>query len=220
MDRKEFLKKFMKAGASVCCCGAVMALNSKAQQFTSPSDSNINPTGWIPDLEKRMVQGSVTPDWNKMEKTIEWIKHLMQNMDNLMEPEARIKLMQACGRSCYIRAFGVASEEKPSAETVKGFFQYLEKGGHELKREGNSSYFIFNWGRDHQNPWGLMIRDGYCMCPIVESIPGLSPTYCNCSAGYVKELFERYIGKTLKVEIVETLQTGGKDCIFKVIIPD
>ena len=97
---------------------------------------------------------------------------------------------------------------------------WIEKG-YGLTREGNIRWFHFSWGRDHQNPWGLIIRDGFCMCPIVEKIvPGLSPTYCNCSAGYVGEMFRRGLGQPVKVSIVETLQMGGKDCIFRVEIPD
>lgn len=64
-----------------------------------------------------------------------------------------------------------------------------------------------------------MLQDGYCMCPIVESgPPGLSPTFCYCSTGYVKEAFERHIGKPVKVELLDSLKMEGKDCIFKLAI--
>lgn len=204
MDRKEFLKKFVQAGASMCCCGAMMAQGLKADQ------------GWIKEMEKRMIHGSETPGWNKAEKSVNWIKDMMDILDAQLDPEARMKVMHACGRSCYNRAFGVASEEKPGPDVVEQFLKRIESK-YEIHREGNRVWFNYSWGTDHQNPFGLIIRDGFCMCPIVESIvPDISPTYCNCSAGYVAEMFKRSLGRPVKVEIIETLQTGGKDCVFRV----
>ena len=79
--------------------------------------------------------------------------------------------------------------------------------------------FIFNWGRDHQNPQGLIMRDGYCMCNIMEDgPPNLSPTFCCCSTGYVRETFQRKINRRVGVELINSLKMGGDDCLFKIII--
>ena len=76
-------------------------------------------------------------------------------------------------------------------------------------------------GQDPQNPAGLIMLDGYCMCPLVESgPPGLSPTFCYCSTGYVKEIFERTTGKPVTVDLIESLKMGGKDCVFGITIHD
>jgi predicted hydrocarbon binding protein len=57
------------------------------------------------------------------------------------------------------------------------------------------------------------------MCPVVESGPTeLSRTYCQCSAGYVKEVFERMTGLPCRVEVLESLRTGGTRCRFKIDI--
>ena len=162
MNRKQFIKKIFQAG--MCGCGAAMGFGQSADQ------------DWIKDLEKRMIKGAETPSWAKVEKAEHWFKALMENMDALLDKETKIGLMQACGRACYIRAFGVAPEEKPSAEESERFLQSLKSRGYEVIQENGSTAVIYNWGRDHQNPWGLIMRDGYCMCPLVETgPPGLSP---------------------------------------------
>jgi len=47
----------------------------------------------------------------------------------------------------------------------------------------------------------------------------MSKSYCDCSAGYVKEAFERATGKTvLKVKVLESILQGGKDCRFKMVV--
>jgi predicted hydrocarbon binding protein len=67
------------------------------------------------------------------------------------------------------------------------------------------------------NPQGLKVADGYCLCPILEDAPkDIPPIYCQCSAGYVREIFERGVGKPARVEITETVLRGGKSCRFTV----
>jgi len=216
MDRKNFLKTLITAG--LCCCGAAstlsaQALNGKRLSGSSEDES----TRWIEDLEERMVKGSETPAWHKAGKGEKWIVDLMDNMDGILDDETKSKLMQACGRSCYIGAFGVASKEKATLEEAENFLKRLEGGGYKVTRENKKTTVIFNWGRDHQNPWGLIMSDGYCMCPLVEKESTmLSPTFCKCSTGYVKEMFERSTGRTASVELLDSLKMGGKDCIFKI----
>jgi hypothetical protein len=70
------------------------------------------------------------------------------------------------------------------------------------------------------NPKGLKISDGYCLCPMIEDKPDiLSPTYCQCSVGYVKYMFQRLITyKPVQVDLLESLRSGGKACRFKVTL--
>jgi len=219
MDRKQFLKKTLQAGLCGCAAAsALLAKNLKAtRRIEAEADHSQPEQEWIPELEKKMIRGAESPDWNKVEKTGRWIKDLMDHMDTFVDAQTRITLMQACGRSCYINAFGIASAEKPLPAAAEQFMKYLSNGGYEVRQEGRKTVVIYNWGRKHQNPWGLIIQDGYCMCPIVESSPQrLSPTYCLCSTGYIKEIFERNLGKPVTVELLESLKTGGKDCRFRI----
>lgn len=219
MDRKEFLKKMLTTGASACCGAVAMAHCIQAQVANPGRTPDFANQDWIESMKGRMLEASRTPEADRFKKASSWIKDLMTNMDNILDNETKIKLMHECGRSCHIEAFGVASDEKPSEQAAAGFMAYLKNAGYEIIEGGEVTVVNYGWGRDHQNPWGLMIKDGYCLCPIVESIPkGLSPTFCNCSAGYVREMFQRYLGKPVDVELVETLQMGGKDCRFKITI--
>lgn len=216
MDRKDFLKTLITAG--LCCCGTASTLSAQSLNGKKLSgNSGDESARWIEDLEERMVKGSETPAWSKAEKGENWIKDLMDNMDDILDEEEKSQLMQACGRSCYNRAFGVASRGKATPAEADVFLKRLEGGGYKVTRGNNKTTVIFNWGRDHQNPWGLIMSDGYCMCPLVEKDSvKLSPTFCKCSTGYVKEMFERSTGRTANVELLDSLKMGGKDCIFKI----
>ena len=221
MDRKYFLKRFAQTGIGLCWCSALIgqAMDTSSRvPFLDKSEPG--ETDWITGLEKRIKDGSLSPDWRRIEFAESWVKRLMENMDQILNEEERKTLMQACGRSCFINAFGVASEVPPPPDTLDKFIQFYQQYGEpEIRREGNIVFY--QYGRAEQNTYGLRILDGYCMCPLVESGPErLSPTYCHCSTGYIKELFGRLSGKSVKVELLESIRTGGSICRFKIILPE
>lgn len=222
MRRKQFIKKMFQAG--LCGCGAIMGIGQSLRSAGGHSKSLEQTPAeqeWIKTLEQRMIKGSATPDWRRVEKSESWIKDLMDNVDTMLDEETRIKLMQECGRACFTRAFGVAPEEKPTIEEARRYLEALKAQGAKVRQEGDKTVILYSWGRDHQNPWGLILGDGYCMCPVVETGPEeLSPTYCYCSTGYVKESFSRALGKPVKVELLDSLKKGGKNCIFRIEVPN
>jgi len=218
MDRKEFLGYSLKAG--MCCCGALAGLHygRVAEGFGSGrSDEPAELTGWIEDLEQRMINGSATPEWLRAKKARRWITDMVAHIDDTLDDSTKSHILQGCGRSCFNRAFGVAPAGKVTPEEAEGFLQQLRQGGNEVIEGNGSTVINFHWGRGHQNPQGLILSDGYCMCMIMESdAPGLSPTFCQCSVGYVTEAMERGLGKRVKVELLESLKMGGTDCRFRI----
>lgn len=216
MDRKDFIKKTTKA--TLFCCGAASTLLGATNSITNLDDKKKSQT-WIDKMEKQMVAGSESPVWMKQEKSLAWIQNIVDNIDQCFDSDTKKKLMGMCGKACYNRAFGVAPDRKPSEEAYKKYIESLKQDNNDYTEDEKSITIIFNWGKDHQNPWGLIMSDGYCMCPIVEpNEVKISGTFCQCSAGYVKEIFERSTGKAVTVEVISSLKTGGDDCIFKVVI--
>jgi predicted hydrocarbon binding protein len=220
MNRKEFLHKSFQA--CLCYCGAVFGLGAGFQNNqgeTSAGDNSTEQKKISSDLGQRMRCGSESPDWLKADKSTAWVKSMIDNIDALLDEDTKIKLLNACGRSCYNRAMGVADENKPSKEEAEKYLSFLENNGVKIERHEKTTVIYYGWD-GKQNPWGLSIKEGYCLCPIVESgISDISPSYCYCSAGYVKEIIERYTGRqVLKVDVLESIRRGGKDCKFKVEI--
>ena len=211
MDRKQFLKRSLLAGLG--CCSAALGFGRNLE----------NPEGQAAalteDLTRRIREGAKSPDWRKMEEAGWKFKAMMDHMDEMLDQDTKIKILNACGRSCYINAFGVADERKPTPEQAEAYLKNLEKSGIEVRREKDTITVFYRWGAK-QNPYGLSMQEGYCMCPIVESgAVGMSKTYCNCSAGYVKEALQRTTGKTvLQAEVLESILQGGKDCRFKIVL--
>jgi predicted hydrocarbon binding protein len=54
---------------------------------------------------------------------------------------------------------------------------------------------------------------------MVESKPeGMSATYCHCSVGYVQKMNELKFGRSVDVELIDSVLMGGKRCKFKITV--
>jgi hypothetical protein len=218
MDRKEFLKYSLKAG--MCGCAALAGLHRSgavAEGGSAQPDEPADLTGWIKEFGQRMVNGSGTPEWLRARKARRWITDMVDHIDDTLDDSTKAQILQGCGRACFGRAFGVAPAGGVTSEQAASFLEQLRQSGNEVIEADEKTVINFHWGRDHQNPQGLILSDGYCMCMIMESdAPGLSATFCQCSVGYVTEAMERGLGKKVKVELLESLKMGGTDCRFRV----
>jgi hypothetical protein len=196
MDRKQFLGTTLSAGAG-CCVAALLARAGMAHADEAagpPCDGKID-----------FVRG--------------WVQDFMAQMDAQLDQATRDRLMEANGRACFTGAlasgfYGSSADKKPAAPPpdLEAWFAGFQKavGPERLYREGDVIHFKYS-----QNPRGLRVADGYCLCPILEDGPRqLSPTYCHCSVGYVSASFEHYSGRKVKVELVDSLRRGGKECHF------
>jgi len=60
-----------------------------------------------------------------------------------------------------------------------------------------------------------------CYCSLVQDLPAdetISPTYCNCSKGYVTTYWEKVTGRPVEVELMESAVSGSDRCWFRIRI--
>ncbi len=195
MNRKEFLRR---SGMGVCCGAAAVPLWNIASGQESAEELPLSP------CDEKVSQGQAV------------IRRLMDQMDANLDVETRRKIMENCGLACYEGANGRRSSQKPGEEQVKAFLEGMRKyvGEDQVTRDGDEIVVYFKYTA---NPRGLKVSDGYCLCPILEDAPrDISASYCQCSVGYVRELFERNVGRPVGVELTDSVLRGGKTCSFTV----
>ena len=64
----------------------------------------------------------------------------------------------------------------------------------------------------------LYLQFPFCPCPMlggVEKLP--SKTWCECTTGYSKVLFERVFGGTFEVELLKSIKAGDNICLMKIL---
>ena len=95
-----------------------------------------------------------------------------------------------------------------------------------LENEGNpKGYFkavnehwgdVFNYNQEKQV---VRINNQMKKCPCPNVQPGLTPkSYCDCSKGWQKYMFETVFKKPVKVTLENTILRGGSSCKFLIEI--
>jgi len=195
MNRRHFIS----ASLGVCGCCALASGSVASESKPEPKSS-----------------APVTPDAEKVQFTKLWVSRMMDNLDKHVDEPTRKRLMEACGKTCFVGAHGEAKPTEASPVKEQAFLDRHQArfGKDSVRREGNETLLDFWYS---QNPRGLKVSDGYCLCPVVEDGPEkLSPTYCHCSVGYVREMFSRELGKPVSVELIRSLRRGDRECRFLV----
>jgi predicted hydrocarbon binding protein len=134
--------------------------------------------------------------------------HLMMDvLDRNLDEQSRRSVMEACGRRC----IGSSTLEKvrhirKAAQDVDDLLLRLNKariGGGDLKREGDI----------------ILVTYSRCYCGSVSRTrERFSPTYCYCSCGYCRQLFETALGRPVEVELLGSVIQGDDSCRFCVRI--
>ena len=200
IKRKEFLATLGRAGACACAAAAGMTAALAGQSAaTKPGDKTVERAA------KRMEFGDG------------WVRRFFEVIDRTLDEPTRRRLMMANGKSCYA-AYAGPPKQQPGPDALEKFKAWVAEKGKErgYAIEGNviTSEFLGSAETGQASP------ENICLCPMVEAQkPGqISPTYCLCSVGYVKELHERILGRPVEVELVDSVLRGGKRCKFRMTV--
>lgn len=81
---------------------------------------------------------------------------------------------------------------------------------------------------DRAREAGLYCEDGtlylqfpFCPCPILAEVDKLeTSTWCQCTTGYSKVLFEKAFGCAVEVDLLKSIKMGDAVCLMKIIPQD
>ncbi len=191
MDRKYFLKSCGVFGIGSCFL-----------------------PGMIDALAASTPEGPpVTSCEEKQEFAQKWVKRFFDTFDESLDQPKRKEIMERCGKACFQ---GSIQGRTITPADIDIFIGEINKYAGEVAAERDGNVVDFHYVG---NPRGLKVTDGYCLCPLVESGPaGLSGTFCDCSVGYVKEMFKTYTGRSVTVDLLESLKRGDKGCRFRITL--
>lgn len=137
--------------------------------------------------------------------TAKWIASLIDALDKNVDEKTRVRILEQCGRQCQSQSFiEKARDLYQKSGSVDEFLKKLGQSFKYLHKEGDKIYFIYP----------------KCFCAQVNKIPQgkLSGTYCNCSRGWIKALFEGALGKPIEAIMEESIVNGDKQCKFRIIL--
>ena len=129
----------------------------------------------------------------------------MEGLDRNLDEGTIAKILEQCGRQCQTQSFiKKARDLYQKSKSTDEFLDRLAEVNKHLHREGDKVYLIYP----------------KCYCSQVNKIPKgrLSGTYCNCSRGWAKALFEGAIGKPVEVIMEKSIINGDDQCKFRIIL--
>lgn len=138
-------------------------------------------------------------------RTQKWISTLVGSLDDHVDERTRALILEQCGRQCQSESFvKKAKQIYEKSANVNDFVDRLSKLYKHLRKEGDRVYIVYP----------------RCYCNQVNKIPKgkLSKTYCNCSRGWAKALFEGATGKPVEVTMEKSIINGDNECKFRIAL--
>jgi predicted hydrocarbon binding protein len=136
-------------------------------------------------------------------QTARWIEGLMGDLAVEIGADEAKAVMEACGQQCIGQS--VLDKARLLKQEASDLDEFLEKlnhahiGGGKLQREGSVIYASYE----------------RCYCGSVSKTrQPISSTYCQCSCGWYKKLFEATLEKPVKVELLDSIIHGADTCQF------
>ncbi len=138
-------------------------------------------------------------------RTGKWIATLMEGLNKNVDERTIAKILEQCGRQCQTQSsIKKARNIYEKSKSTDEFLDRLAKVNKHIHREKDKIYLIYP----------------KCYCSQFNKLPKgkLSGTYCNCSRGWAKALFEEATGKPVEVIMEKSIINGDDQCKFQIIL--
>ena len=133
------------------------------------------------------------------------IQAMMELLDGKVTADTRKELMQTCGRRCICTSIlNKVIRLQNRAADLDDLLNLLNEahiGGGHLRRKGDIIHAEYH----------------RCYCGSVSKTKArFSPTYCQCSCGWYRQLFETILRRPVTVELLGSIIQGDSHCRFEI----
>lgn len=134
----------------------------------------------------------------------QWLLDLLKEAEGKIGEERLTQILEERGRACLPEA--MLNKAKKAAKDSKNdaeFLDNLQKVYPMLKRDGDEVYVVYP----------------ECYCPGMKELVKEAPDYyCSCSVGWVKEMFEQALGRSVEVQLESSVLRGDSECRLRVML--
>jgi len=164
-----------------------------------------------------------------------WVKGAMERLDDAVsDPETRCRIVSGCAHRFPKVLIDEMRQTYQEAGSIDELLASMRRdrpkdglpGPNYPKRVGNTIYEA----KLPRDPKGyknaktdLERRISYCFCPTLKVAmragETISPTFCNCGAGWFLQKWEGILGKPVEVELIRSVLKGDDLCEVAVHLP-
>jgi len=165
--------------------------------------------------EKVMAGSEKAATYTDRKKIALWVKDAIDRLDAATTPEKCSQIMTACGHNCIThnarmaQAIRARRQKYPTEEAFLKAEAKKPVKGTRIELQGKT---LIQYYTPH-----TYSTPRRCFCSLMLGLPegiNASPTYCQCSRGFVEKYWEGALGRTVRVEVKETAITGADKCQF------
>jgi len=132
-----------------------------------------------------------------------WVKNTMFRLEKEFDPDTLKKIRMNC--QC---GYGMDERYELLKNLVESSHSLEEFCSHEKARAAGMSY----------SDEAIMLHFPYCPCPMLAEVDRLvTDTWCQCTTGYSKVLFEKAFGCEVDVELLKSIKMGDEICLMKIV---
>jgi len=144
-----------------------------------------------------------------MEHFHHWVKCLLEGLETQVDHDLLAEILSKCGRRCipvnFIEEMMKVWSEAPNLDAL-------------IERINDSWSIAGADAHVRAENSEVMVEYGECYCPLVkDSVQEMPSIWCECSKGWLKQLFESVSGENVGVELLESVQRGDNKCRFKIV---
>jgi len=131
-------------------------------------------------------------------------KKVIKHLESISSPKEALTLLVSRGRDCISKSMlKKANDARKNAQNDREIIENLKRSIRFLKEIEGKLYMVYP----------------RCYCHHLKNFSGDIPKYyCYCSEGWVKQLFETALGRSVNVGIEKSVRWGDEKCQIKIDI--
>ncbi len=145
-------------------------------------------------------------EMSSSEDNATWVKSTMSRLENHFDESIvkQIRMNCQCG-------YGMDEKLALVKELLESSSNLEEFASQDKAKEAGLSY----------TKGELYLQFDFCPCPMLAEVEKLdTDTWCQCTTGYSKFLFEKAFGCEVQVELLKSIKMGDDICLMKIIPSD
>lgn len=154
------------------------------------------------NIANEVVYGN--DNMSKAENNPDWVKSSMIRLESNFETETikKIRMNCQCGYGMDEKV-ALVMELKSDASNIEEFTN--------AEKAKEAGFFC----KDGE----LFLQFDFCPCPMLAEVDKLETnTWCQCTTGYSKVLFEKAFDCDIDVELLKSIKMGDDICLMKIIL--
>lgn len=155
------------------------------------------------------------------------IKEALHKLDEIASEEQKYEALSCCGHEFPVELIHEMRDVYRETKSIDTVIQAMKEGHYfypKVRREGNILYDRKGPARKQALEEAKTREDklrAICFCPLLKDMWDEMPeTFCYCSAGWPRRLFEGILETPLKVEVNKSLIKGDDYCEFAIYLPE